>query len=112
MTSSTGTLTPPRPFSPLILGCLAATWLIWGSTYLVIGFALVGFSPFFLMATRFLCAGAAAKFEAAHRESPHFADALKGWGDALAIQGQSRAALGKFDEALTYAPNWKQLKEA
>jgi drug/metabolite transporter (DMT)-like permease len=44
--------------SPLIAGCLAATWLIWGSTYLVIRFALVGFAPFFLMATRFLCAGA------------------------------------------------------
>lgn len=44
--------------SPLIGGCLAATWLIWGSTYLVIRFALVGFAPFFLMATRFLCAGA------------------------------------------------------
>jgi drug/metabolite transporter (DMT)-like permease len=32
--------------------------LIWGSTYLVIRFALVGFAPFFMMATRFLCAGA------------------------------------------------------
>jgi drug/metabolite transporter (DMT)-like permease len=48
----------PGPFSPLILSCLAATWLIWGSTYLVIRFALVGFAPFFLMSTRFLCAGA------------------------------------------------------
>jgi drug/metabolite transporter (DMT)-like permease len=36
---------------------LAATWLIWGSTYLVIRVALVGFAPFFLMATRFFCAG-------------------------------------------------------
>jgi drug/metabolite transporter (DMT)-like permease len=43
--------------SPMILGCLAATWLIWGSTYLVIRFALVGFPPYFMMATRFLCAG-------------------------------------------------------
>jgi drug/metabolite transporter (DMT)-like permease len=43
--------------TPLIAGCLAATWLVWGSTYLVIRFALVGFAPFFLMATRFLCAG-------------------------------------------------------
>jgi drug/metabolite transporter (DMT)-like permease len=42
----------------LILSCLAATWLVWGSTYLVIRFALVGFAPYFLMATRFLCAGA------------------------------------------------------
>ena len=42
----------------LIVGCLAATWLIWGSTYLAIRFALVGFAPYFLMATRFVCAGA------------------------------------------------------
>src|SRR6202167_5029868 len=41
----------------MILSCLAATWLIWGSTYLVIRFALVGVPPFFLMETRFLCAG-------------------------------------------------------
>ena len=46
-----------RVSSPLVLGCLAATWLIWGSTYLVIRFALAGFAPYFLMATRFLCAG-------------------------------------------------------
>ncbi len=40
------------------MACLAATWIVWGSTYLVIRFALAGFAPFFLMATRFLCAGA------------------------------------------------------
>jgi drug/metabolite transporter (DMT)-like permease len=44
-------------FSPVLLSCLAATWLVWGSTYLVIRFALVGFAPYFLMATRFLFAG-------------------------------------------------------
>jgi len=48
---------PSRALSPLILSCLASTWLIWGSTYLAIRFALVGFAPFFMMATRFLCAG-------------------------------------------------------
>jgi drug/metabolite transporter (DMT)-like permease len=48
----------PRPLSLLIIACLAATWLVWGSTYLVIRFALVGFAPYFLMATRFICAGA------------------------------------------------------
>jgi EamA-like transporter family len=42
----------------MILWALAATWLIWGSTYLVIRFALVGFAPYFMMATRFVCAGA------------------------------------------------------
>jgi drug/metabolite transporter (DMT)-like permease len=44
--------------SPLVLACLGATWLIWGSTYLVIRVALAGFAPYFMMATRFLCAGA------------------------------------------------------
>lgn len=48
----------PRQLSALVLGCLAATWLIWGSTYLAIRFALAGFPPYFLMATRFVCAGA------------------------------------------------------
>jgi drug/metabolite transporter (DMT)-like permease len=43
---------------PLILLCLAATWLVWGSTYLAIKFALLSFPPFFQMGTRFLAAGA------------------------------------------------------
>ncbi|HEX6996550.1 MAG TPA: drug/metabolite exporter YedA [Gammaproteobacteria bacterium] len=43
--------------SPLLLACLAATWLIWGSTYLAIKFALVSFPPFFQMGSRFLVAG-------------------------------------------------------
>lgn len=43
---------------PLVLLCLAATWLVWGSTYLAIKYALLSFPPFFQMATRFLAAGA------------------------------------------------------
>jgi drug/metabolite transporter (DMT)-like permease len=43
--------------SPLVLACLAATWFVWGSTYLAIKFALVSFPPFFQMGTRFLLAG-------------------------------------------------------
>jgi drug/metabolite transporter (DMT)-like permease len=43
--------------SPLILLCLAATWLVWGSTYLAIKVALVSLPPFFQMGTRFLFAG-------------------------------------------------------
>ena len=35
--------------SPLVVACLAATWLVWGSTYLAIKFALVSFPPFFQM---------------------------------------------------------------
>lgn len=48
----------PDRLSPLIVACLAATWLVWGSTYLAIKFALVSFPPFFQMGTRFLVAGA------------------------------------------------------
>ena len=43
--------------SPRIAACLAATWFIWGSTYLAIKFALVSFPPFFQNGTRFLLAG-------------------------------------------------------
>jgi len=43
---------------PLIVLCLAATWLVWGSTYLAIKYALLSFPPFFQMGTRFLVAGA------------------------------------------------------
>jgi drug/metabolite transporter (DMT)-like permease len=44
--------------SATVVACLAATWLVWGSTYLAIKFALLGFPPFFQMGTRFLAAGA------------------------------------------------------
>jgi drug/metabolite transporter (DMT)-like permease len=43
--------------SPFLIACLAATWLIWGSTYLAIKFALVSFPPFYQMGSRFLIAG-------------------------------------------------------
>ena len=42
---------------PLIVACLAATWIIWGSTYLAIKWALVSLPPFFQMGTRFIVAG-------------------------------------------------------
>ena len=42
---------------PLLILCLAATWLVWGSTYLAIKYALLSFPPFFQMGTRFLLAG-------------------------------------------------------
>lgn len=49
---------PAVALSPLLIACLAATWIIWGSTYLAIRFALESFPPFFGMGTRFLLAGA------------------------------------------------------
>ncbi|MEO7385634.1 MAG: EamA family transporter [Gammaproteobacteria bacterium] len=47
-----------RPgMSRLVMACLGATWLIWGSTYLAIRFALVSFPPYLQMSSRFLVAG-------------------------------------------------------
>ena len=59
MSSNTtaGAHVPGTSLSPLLLACLAATWLIWGSTYLAIKFALISFPPFFQMGTRFVVAG-------------------------------------------------------
>jgi tetratricopeptide (TPR) repeat protein len=56
--------------------------------------------------------GALAKYADAHERGPRFADPLKSWGDVLAKQGHIKEALVKYDEALKYAPNWKQLKAA
>jgi drug/metabolite transporter (DMT)-like permease len=43
--------------STRIAACLAATWFIWGSTYLAMKFALLSFPPFLQSGTRFLLAG-------------------------------------------------------
>jgi len=49
---------PQGRLPPLVLACLLATWVVWGSTYLAIKFALTSFPPFFQMGTRFVAAGA------------------------------------------------------
>jgi len=48
----------------------------------------------------------------ANQRAPHWADPLKAMGDVLVKQGKIKDALTKYDEALTYAPNWKQLQDA
>jgi drug/metabolite transporter (DMT)-like permease len=42
---------------PLLLACLLTVWLVWGSTYLAIKWALLSFPPFWQMGTRFIVAG-------------------------------------------------------
>jgi drug/metabolite transporter (DMT)-like permease len=49
----------PPTYTPLVLASLAATWLIWGSTYFAIKIAIGAMPPFLLMASRFLIAGGA-----------------------------------------------------
>jgi tetratricopeptide (TPR) repeat protein len=55
---------------------------------------------------------AEADFSRANANSPHFADPLKAWGDALSKQGNWPGARAKYEEALKYAPNWEALKQA
>ncbi|CAA9436927.1 MAG: Permease of the drug/metabolite transporter (DMT) superfamily [uncultured Ramlibacter sp.] len=45
------------PARDLVVPALLACYLVWGSTYLAIRFALASFPPFFQMGTRFLAAG-------------------------------------------------------
>ncbi|HJW40051.1 MAG TPA: hypothetical protein VJ476_02360 [Rhizomicrobium sp.] len=53
--------------------------------------------------------GAIAKFDAANKAGPHFADPLELWGEALIAKNHSDLALAKFQEANNYAPNWGRL---
>ena len=55
-TATLGPAATPRK-GPLLLAALLACYLVWGSTYLAIRWALVSFPPFFQMGTRFLAAG-------------------------------------------------------
>jgi tetratricopeptide (TPR) repeat protein len=55
---------------------------------------------------------AAADLSTASAKAPHYADPLKAWGDLLAREGQWKAALAKYDQALKYAPAWAELHKA
>jgi drug/metabolite transporter (DMT)-like permease len=57
MTTSTTTLNSVRSGPRYLLAALLACYIIWGSTYLAIHYALASFPPFFQMGTRFLTAG-------------------------------------------------------
>ncbi|HTC43695.1 MAG TPA: EamA family transporter, partial [Steroidobacteraceae bacterium] len=47
-----------RPDLPLIIVCLIAVYVLWGTTYYAIKIAISGFATFFLVGTRFMFAGA------------------------------------------------------
>jgi drug/metabolite transporter (DMT)-like permease len=83
MNSSVKVIAAPGVLSPVVLGCLAATWLVWGSTYLVIRFALAGFAPYFLMATRFVFAGGVLLAWQLARSAP--LPSARQWGNALLV---------------------------
>ncbi|MBI3348019.1 MAG: drug/metabolite exporter YedA [Burkholderiales bacterium] len=58
MNTTTLTIKTEPGLSTRLFLCLAATWLVWGSTYFAIKLALVSLPPFFQMGSRFLVAGA------------------------------------------------------
>ena len=82
-----------KPSTSLIAFALAAVYLVWGSTYLAIRFALVSFPPFFQMGSRFIVAGvllmAFIKFRAKKvsmlQKSASAASSLLYWRNALII---------------------------
>ncbi len=71
--------------SPKLMLCLAATWLVWGSTYLAIKYALVSLPPFIQMGSRFLVAGALLAVWMRWRGAPW--PSRKQWLHALVIGG-------------------------
>lgn len=73
-----------RPRLPLlILLALAVVYLVWGSTYLAIRFALEGYPPLFFPALRFLAAGGI--LYAVLRLRGHAAPSARQWGNAAMI---------------------------
>lgn len=58
MTSLNSALAAPINTPRWLIPALLACYLVWGSTYLAIRFALVSFPPYFQMGSRFVVAGA------------------------------------------------------
>jgi drug/metabolite transporter (DMT)-like permease len=48
---------PARPSKAVIIGCLLAVYILWGTTYFAIKVAITGFATFFFVGTRFVVAG-------------------------------------------------------
>ena len=80
---NTATLPLAQKAPSLLIPALLACYLVWGSTYLAIRFALVSFPPFFQMGSRFLVAGALLMAGARWRGGawPNLAQ----WRNALAV---------------------------
>jgi drug/metabolite transporter (DMT)-like permease len=75
----------PRPSKILILAAFAALYLIWGSTYLAIRFAIDTIPPLLMAGTRFLLAGFIMYAIARGQGAPH--GSLANWRTALIIGG-------------------------
>ncbi len=85
MNTTTLPLKTSPGLSPRLMLCLAATWLVWGSTYLAIKVALVSLPPFVQMGSRFLVAGALLAGWMRWRGAPW--PSRRQWLNALVIGG-------------------------
>ena len=94
--------------APLLVPALLACYVIWGSTYLAIRFALQGFPPFFQMASRFLVAGGLLIGWVLWRDGVAGLPTRRQWLHALVIGGlmlpSSCASLRKVWPFIT--PSW------
>jgi drug/metabolite transporter (DMT)-like permease len=75
----------PRPSKLIILAAFAALYVIWGSTYLAILFAIQTIPPLLMAGARFLLAGLIMYAIARSQGAPH--GSLANWRTALIIGG-------------------------
>jgi len=84
----------PRPSKFLILSAFAALYLIWGSTYLGILFAIQSIPPFLMAGVRFFLAGiimyAIARLQGAPKPDPAT------WRDAIIVGAPAIEAARRF----------------
>lgn len=76
----------PRPPLGLVLAAFGAIYIIWGSTYLGIRFAIESLPPFLMAGTRFLIAGGL-MYAWARLRSGSPRPSLKDWRDAAIVGG-------------------------
>lgn len=100
-----------------LIPALLACYLVWGSTYLAIKFALISLPPFFQMGTRFLVAGALLAAWARWRGAPwptraQWRNALLvgslmlGGGMGLVASAEQHVGSGLVATAIAVVPLW------
>lgn len=94
-------LVSAKPSAWVIGACLLIVYIVWGTTYFAIKVAIQGFPPFFLVATRFLVAGALLLGWQALRRKP--LPTAKQWGGA-AVMGLLLLVIG--NGLVSVAEHW------
>lgn len=98
----------PRPTRLLLVTALLVTWLVWGSSFVAIAWALEAMPPLLLMATRFVAAGAVALAIGAvlSRRAGHAPVGMQVWRDqAIVGAGFVVVGMGATSWAATRLPS-------